>query len=181
MKKTKQPFVSILLPVYKNQDHLRMSVKCLTSQTYKYIEIIAIDDFSPNSSFQILKALAKRYKRLTVKRNKKHYGLAVTLNRAVKKAKGQFIAFASPHDTASWAQGIGLIMKQLGNLLTSHGVEEIKTVGEQFDATYHEAVGEEESEFPEHQIIREVEGGYRREGKVLKVAKVIVAKQVHHS
>ncbi len=81
----------------------------------------------------------------------------------------------------SWSKGIGFIMKQFGDVLRAHDVEEIKTVGEMFDATKHEAVGEEEtpstsSGQAEHTIIREVDGGYMMKGKVLKVAKVVIAK-----
>jgi molecular chaperone GrpE len=77
----------------------------------------------------------------------------------------------------NWASGIGFIMKQFNDILKSHGVEEIKTVGEILDTTRHEAVGEEASDAPEHTIIREVETGYTMGGKVIKVAKVIVVKQ----
>jgi molecular chaperone GrpE len=76
----------------------------------------------------------------------------------------------------SWTKGIGFIMKQMGDVIKGHGIEEIKTVGEPFDATKHETVGEEESEAEAHTIIREVEGGYMIKGKVLKVAKVIISK-----
>ena len=85
-------------------------------------------------------------------------------------------AFVAAHEDGAWAKGIGFIMKQFGEVLKSHGIEEIKTVGEVFDATRHESVGEEESEAETHTIIREVDGGYMMKGKVLKVAKVIISK-----
>jgi len=75
----------------------------------------------------------------------------------------------------NWATGIGFIMKQFGDILKSHGVEEIKTVGEIFDPTKHEIVGEEAATGPEHFIIKEVEVGYVMKGRVIKVAKVIVS------
>jgi len=76
----------------------------------------------------------------------------------------------------SWKKGIEYIMKQYWKVLQDHGVEKIKTVGEMFDPCLHEAVGEEESELPEHMIVKEVESGYVMKDKVIKVAKVIVAK-----
>lgn len=76
-----------------------------------------------------------------------------------------------------WKKGIEYIMKQFADVVKNNGVEEIKTVGEIFDARYHEIVGEEEKEGAnEHEIIREVDGGYKVGDKVIKVAKVIVAK-----
>ncbi len=82
-----------------------------------------------------------------------------------------------PKQFENWKKGIEYIMKQFGDIIKQNGVEEIKTVGEVFDARVHEIVGEEESEnAKEHEIIREVESGYKSAEKVLKVAKVIVAK-----
>jgi molecular chaperone GrpE (heat shock protein) len=76
-----------------------------------------------------------------------------------------------------WADGIGYIMKQFESVLKSHGVEEVKTVGEKFDPKFHEAIKEEEQEGVEsHIILKEIEGGYKTKDKVIKVAKVIVNK-----
>lgn len=76
-----------------------------------------------------------------------------------------------------WADGIGYIMKQFGEILKAHNVEEIKTVGEKFDARLHEAVSEETAESVESGIIiKEVEGGYKMGDRVIKPAKVIIAK-----
>lgn len=77
----------------------------------------------------------------------------------------------------SWVDGIGYIMKQFGDVLKSHGIEEIKTVGEKFDPALHESVGEEEVERKESgMIVREVAGGYKMGDKVVKVARVIISK-----
>lgn len=77
----------------------------------------------------------------------------------------------------NWKKGIEYIMKQFADVIKNNGVEEIKTVGEIFDARVHEIVAEEESDTAkEHEIIREVESGYKSADKILKVAKVIVAK-----
>ncbi|MFA6547927.1 MAG: nucleotide exchange factor GrpE [Candidatus Magasanikbacteria bacterium] len=77
----------------------------------------------------------------------------------------------------SWTDGIGYIMKQFGDVLKSHGIEEIKTVGEKFDPAMHESVGEEEMEGKETgEIIKEVSGGYKMGNKIVKVAKVIITK-----
>lgn len=85
-----------------------------------------------------------------------------------------------------WIDGIGYIMKQFAEVMKNHNVEEIKTVGEKFDITRHESVGEEEVDpspplevsatLRQGEIIREVDGGYTMSGRVIKVAKVIVAK-----
>lgn len=76
----------------------------------------------------------------------------------------------------NWAQGIGYIMKQYGDIIKNHQVDEIKTVGEIFNPNLHDAMGEEESDLPEGTIVREMEAGYTMAGKVIKPAKVIIAK-----
>lgn len=77
----------------------------------------------------------------------------------------------------NWKKGIEYIMKQFGDILTEYKIEEIKTVGEQFDPQLHEAVGEEEHEGKkEGEIVREVDAGYKVGDKIIKVAKVILNK-----
>ncbi len=77
----------------------------------------------------------------------------------------------------NWVDGIGYIMKQFGDVLKSHGIEEVKTVGEKFDPTMHESVGEEEvKETESGVIVKEASGGYKMGDKVVKVAKVIISK-----
>jgi molecular chaperone GrpE len=77
----------------------------------------------------------------------------------------------------NWIDGIGYIMKQFGEVLKAHKVEEIKTVGQKFDPKFHETVSEEEVEGKESgEIIKEVDGGYMLGDKVIKAAKVVVVK-----
>jgi molecular chaperone GrpE len=77
----------------------------------------------------------------------------------------------------NWIDGIGFIMKQFSEVLKTHQVEEIKTVGEMFNPTFHESVGEEEVEGKKSgEIVKEVDGGYMLADKILKAAKVVVAK-----
>ncbi|KKQ39107.1 MAG: Protein GrpE [Candidatus Magasanikbacteria bacterium GW2011_GWA2_37_8] len=74
-----------------------------------------------------------------------------------------------------WVDGVNHVLRQFAEILKSHGVEEIKTVGEIFNPELHEAVGEEEGE-EEGKILREIFAGYTMNGKVIRPAKVIVTK-----
>lgn len=95
-----KPLVSILLPVHNCEKFLSACLKSLIKQSYKNIEIIAIDDRSTDNSFKILKSFAKKYKRIRVYKNIKNYGHAVTLNRLIKKAKANLLAFMGNSDIA---------------------------------------------------------------------------------
>lgn len=107
--KIKQGLVSIVLPVYNSEKYLSFCLESLIAQAYEDIEIIAVDDFSKDSSFKILQEFKKKDSRIKISKNKKRYGLAICLNRGLKKAKGEYINFVSPHDKSDKAR----IKKQL--------------------------------------------------------------------
>lgn len=88
--------------------------------------------------------------------------------------KKAFVAHGRPED--GWAKGIEYIMKQFEDVLKLHGIEQIETVGKKFNPALHEVLGEEESDKEAGMIVKELDGGYKKGEKVLKVAKVIVAK-----
>lgn len=93
-----QPLVSIILPVYNEEEFLEECLQSITSQTYQNLEIIAIDDHSKDKSFSVLKKWRKNDKRIKVIRNIKRYGLSVSLNRALRKVKGDYLAFMDQND-----------------------------------------------------------------------------------
>ena len=99
--KNNKPLISIILPVHNSSQHLKECIKSLLSQTYKNIEILAIDDDSKDDSYKILRKFAKKDKRLKTSRNVKRYGIGVTLNRIIKKTKGSFIAFMDAEDIST--------------------------------------------------------------------------------
>jgi molecular chaperone GrpE len=88
-------------------------------------------------------------------------------------------AFAIEEANDSWRQGIGYIMKQFGDVLKAHNIEEIKTVGEKFDPNLHDASGEAPSSDGVQEpgiIVKEVTGGYKMGDRVIRAARVIVTK-----
>jgi glycosyltransferase involved in cell wall biosynthesis len=101
MEETQQKLVSILLPIHNASKYLKTCLESLLNQSYGHIEIIAIDDGSTDSSLRILRSYARKDKRLKVQKNKKRYGLAVCLNRSLKVAQGEFLAFMDADDTAA--------------------------------------------------------------------------------
>lgn len=113
-----KPLISVLLPVHNSAATLAECLLSLKRQSYKNFEIIAIDDFSSDKSYSILKSLKKKNKRLRVYKNVKRYGIAVTLNRALKKAKGMHIAFMDTDDYSSPRR----LKKQLNFLLDNPDV-----------------------------------------------------------
>jgi molecular chaperone GrpE len=78
--------------------------------------------------------------------------------------------------TKALIEGFIKIKKQLEDFLREQGVEEIKTVGERFDPNFHEAVEIVEKEGEKDIILEELQKGYMLGSRLLRPAKVKVAK-----
>ena len=75
-----------------------------------------------------------------------------------------------------YKKGVELVLKQFKDVLTSKGVEEIKTEGETFDPELHEAVGSIQDEnLGEKQIAQEYRKGYKIGNRVIRHSMVVVA------
>ncbi|TET86953.1 MAG: nucleotide exchange factor GrpE [Dehalococcoidia bacterium] len=74
----------------------------------------------------------------------------------------------------TWIDGIRLIHRKLQAILEAQGLSEIKTVGESFDPTVHEAVSQGEGE--EGKVIEELQKGYKLHDRVIRPALVVVGK-----
>lgn len=97
----KKPTVSVLIPVFNAGAFLVPAIESILNQSLRNLEIIAIDDGSTDNSFAILKNFARKDKRLRVHQNKKNRNIANTLNRAIKLAKGKYLARMDADDIAS--------------------------------------------------------------------------------
>lgn len=74
-----------------------------------------------------------------------------------------------------WVIGFSHIKKQMEDLLADYGIEHIATVGEKMNLDEHEAIETREEEGKEDDVIlEERKAGYKMNGKVIQVAKVIV-------
>ncbi|MFO8052812.1 MAG: nucleotide exchange factor GrpE [Candidatus Omnitrophota bacterium] len=74
-------------------------------------------------------------------------------------------------------QGVDMIIKQLHTLLKSKGLEKIKTVGQKFDPHKHDALTiVEDQDVDSDTVVEELQTGYLLSGRILRPAKVKVAK-----
>lgn len=86
------PLISVLLPVYNAEKYIKKAVDSITNQTYQNLEIICINDGSKDNSLAILTELAKEDLRIKVISNEHNLGLIKTLNKAIEKASGEYLA-----------------------------------------------------------------------------------------
>lgn len=76
----------------------------------------------------------------------------------------------------SLRQGLEIILRQLKETLTSHGVEEMDSLGKPFDPSLHEAVGTRETpDLPEGTVAAVERKGFLLNGELLRPARVVVA------
>jgi len=80
-------------------------------------------------------------------------------------------------DMETLTEGINLIRTKLNSTLRHKGLEEIPSIGEEFNTDYHEAITHvpAEDKKSKGKIVDEVQKGYMLNGKVLRFAKVVVA------
>lgn len=94
------PSVSILMPVHNAAGTVRDAVDSLLEQSWRNLEIIAVDDCSTDQSWRMLQDIAKRDPRLRILRNDTNLGAYGTRNRALDVATGDFITV---HDSDDWS------------------------------------------------------------------------------
>ncbi len=89
----KNPKVSIIMGIYNCADTLCIAIDSILNQTITDWELIMCDDGSTDETYQIAMSYAKNYpEKILVFANEKNCGLNLTLNRCLKKTKGQYIA-----------------------------------------------------------------------------------------
>ena len=94
----KDPFVSIIVPVYKvPEQYLRKCIESTMTQTLKNIEILLVDDGSPDQCGKICDEYAKRDSRIQVV-HKKNGGLSSARNCGCRVAHGKWIMFVDGDD-----------------------------------------------------------------------------------
>ncbi|MGN2337052.1 glycosyltransferase family 2 protein [Clostridium cagae] len=89
--------VSVIVPIYKVEKYLIRCVESIQKQTYKNLEIILVDDGSPDSCGKMCDELAKKDKRIKVI-HKVNGGLSDARNVGIEVAKGEYLAFVDSDD-----------------------------------------------------------------------------------
>ncbi|HZJ78543.1 MAG TPA: glycosyltransferase [Clostridia bacterium] len=91
------PKVSVIVPVYKAEEYLPRCIESILAQTLKDIEILIVDDGSPDDCPKICDKYEKRDKRIRVI-HKQNGGSSDARNTGILVAKGEYIAFIDSDD-----------------------------------------------------------------------------------
>ena len=91
------PLISVIIPVYNVEKYLRECLDSVLAQTYKNLEIILIDDGSPDNCGKICDEYAQKDNRIKVI-HQVNQGVSAARNAGLKVATGEYIAFVDSDD-----------------------------------------------------------------------------------
>ena len=94
---TREPKVSVIVPIYKVEKFIHKAIDSILNQTLKDIEIILVDDGSPDNCGKICDEYAQKDSRIKVI-HQKNGGLGNAYNNGIKAASGEYIGFVEPDD-----------------------------------------------------------------------------------
>lgn len=93
----KQGLVSVVLPIYNVEKYLNNCIESVVNQTYRNLEILLIDDGSPDNCPQICEEWADKDARIRVI-HKENAGLGMARNTGIEHASGEYICFFDSDD-----------------------------------------------------------------------------------
>lgn len=96
------PLVSILVPVYGVEQYIERCARSIFEQTYHNLEIIFVDDCTPDKSIEIVKKVLEEYperkEQVRIIRHEKNRGLSAARNTATEASTGDFIYYLDSDD-----------------------------------------------------------------------------------
>lgn len=143
----RKPIVSIIMPMYNQENYMEQCLNTVTNQTLKDIEIIIVNDGSTDRSLEIVNDAAKKDERIIVI-DKPNSGYGNSVNRGLKRATGDYVGIVETDDYVSLK-----MFETLYNLSNNGTVEIVKgnfyDVYEHEDGTFEKVVNNERKELPD--------------------------------
>jgi glycosyltransferase involved in cell wall biosynthesis len=90
-KNQENPLVTVYIPTYNRVEMLKRAVESVLNQTYANLEVIVVDDFSPDNTLEYLAEISQQDSRVRYFQNETNSGACVSRNKAINEAKGEFI------------------------------------------------------------------------------------------
>ena len=97
MNLEQQPLISVIVPVYKVEKYLHRCVDSILNQTYRNLEIILVDDGSPDNCGAICDEYAAKDNRIRVI-HQENTGVSAARNAGLEACTGEYVAFVDSDD-----------------------------------------------------------------------------------
>ena len=94
----KNPLVSIIVPIYNTEEYLQDCIESLIHQSYNTLEIILINDCSPDRCAVICDEYAQKDSRIKVIHHKENGGLSIARNTGIDASTGEYLFFVDSDD-----------------------------------------------------------------------------------
>ncbi|WP_027097181.1 glycosyltransferase family 2 protein [Clostridium paraputrificum] len=94
-----KPIVSIIMPVYNTEKFIEEAIKSVINQKYRNIELICVNDKTPDRAIEICKNYQKKYSNIKIIENEENMGLEFTRNRGMEEMTGKYVMFLDSDDT----------------------------------------------------------------------------------
>ena len=94
--------LSIVIPVYNTAVYLKECLDSIINQTYSNIEIICVDDCSPDNSAEIIKEYAAKDNRIKYIKHSENKKQGAARNTGIDAASGKYITFIDSDDYLSY-------------------------------------------------------------------------------
>lgn len=91
------PLISVIVPIYKVEPYLHRCINSIRNQTYPNLEIILVDDGSPDNCGRICDEYAQKDKRILVI-HQENGGLSAARNSGLNRCSGEYIGFVDSDD-----------------------------------------------------------------------------------
>lgn len=94
------PRISVVMAAYNSKRYIREAIESILNQTFKDFEFIIVNDASTDKTLEIIKEYKKKDERIKLVNNKKNLGRAISRNKALKLARGKYIAILDSDDVS---------------------------------------------------------------------------------
>ncbi|MFE7407784.1 CDP-glycerol glycerophosphotransferase family protein [Isoptericola sp. NPDC057559] len=94
----RRTLVSVIVPVYNVERYVGECLESILAQTHRRLEVVVVDDGSPDDSISVVRAIAARDRRVRIVRQE-NGGLGAARNTGVRNARGEMLCFVDSDDT----------------------------------------------------------------------------------
>jgi len=91
--------ISVVIPTYNSSEFITKTLESLTNQTFKYFEVIVVNDGSTDNTEAVISDYTNKNHNLCIRLiNQQNKGIAAARNKGIREAKGYYIAFLDHDD-----------------------------------------------------------------------------------
>jgi glycosyltransferase involved in cell wall biosynthesis len=138
------PKISVIVPVYRVEECLNKCVDSILGQTYANLEVILVDDGSPDNSGAICDVYVKKDHRVKVI-HQENMGLSMARNNGMSIATGAYVSFIDSDDTID-----SVMFEKMMEMMTSNNLKVVECI---FKINGEIVYGEPQNDIPSIQTL----------------------------